>query len=408
MTINLDVLTVIGTVIVLAYLGSKGLSRLGLPQVVGFILVGAVLGPSFLNIVPLSLTKELSFISEIALGLIGFEMGSHLRINKLCRMGKTIILILFGEALGAFILVAGGVYLLTGSNYTSLMFGVLATATAPAATVDVLAEYRAEGPMTTTLLAVIGLDDALALLLFSLVSSISAILLSGSGKLNWLEFIRFPIQEIIGAAIIGLVLGLVMQWILEGLKKQEHALCAFIIGSIFIAAGLATSIGASLILATMTMGVVITNFKVDNSQFARCVVERVGPLIYILFFVLVGARLQISLLPQMGLLGLMFILLRSIGKIGGAWLGGKVGKAEPQVRDNLGFGLLSQAGVAVGLALSIAGRFDSYGEAGVQLGKLVINVITATTFIVQIIGPIMVKFAIFRAGENGKAAPEEL
>ncbi|MCK5793735.1 MAG: hypothetical protein KAH12_03455, partial [Anaerolineales bacterium] len=111
----------------------------------------------------------------------------------------------------------------------------------------------------------------------------------------------------------------------------------------------------------------------------------------------------VSLLPQMGLLGLVYILLRSIGKFGGAWLGGWAGKAQPQVRDNLGFGLLSQAGVAVGLAFSIAGRFDSYGEAGVQLGNLVINVITITTFVVQIIGPIMVKFAVFRAGEDGKA-----
>ncbi len=402
MAFNLDILAIIGIVIVLAYLGSKGLSRLGVPQVVGFILVGVVLGSSFLNIIPLSLTKELGFVSEIALGLIGFEMGSLLHVNELRRMGRTIILILIGEAFGAFILVAGGIYLLTGSDYTSLVFGALATATAPAATVDVLAEYRAKGPLTTTLLAVVGLDDALALLLFSLASTISAMLLSGSGKITWLEIIKFPLQEIIGAAVIGMVLGLAMQWILERLKKQEHALCAFIIGSVFLAAGLANSVGASLILTTMTMGIAITNFQVDNSQFARCVVERVGPLIYILFFVLVGARLQVSLLPQMGLLGLMYIMLRSTGKFGGAWLGGWLGKAQVQVRDNLGFGLLSQAGVAVGLALSIAGRFDSYGEAGVQLGNLVINVITATTFIVQIIGPIMVKFAVFRAGENGK------
>ncbi|MCD6424197.1 MAG: cation:proton antiporter, partial [Anaerolineales bacterium] len=252
MALNLDVLTIIGIVIVLAYLGSKGLSRLGLPQVVGFILVGVFLGSSFLNIIPLSMTKELGFFSEIALGLIGFEMGSHLHIDELLSEGRTILLILIGEALGAFFLVAGGVYLLTGSDYTSLVFGALATATAPAATVDVLAEYRAKGPLTTTLLAVVGLDDAIALLLFSLTSTIAAFLLSGSEHISWLEIIKLPLREIFGAVVIGLVVGVVMHWILERLKKKEHALCAFIVGMIFLAAGMANSIGSSLILTTMT------------------------------------------------------------------------------------------------------------------------------------------------------------
>ncbi len=403
MTLSLDILTIIGTVIVLAYLGSKWLSRWGFPQVVGFILVGVVLGSSFLNFIPLSLTKELGFISEIALGLIGFEMGSRLHIEELLNEGKTILLILIGEALGAFFLVSAGVYLLTGSDYTSLIFGALATATAPAATVDVLSEYRAKGPLTTTLLAVVGLDDALALLLFSIVSTVATILLVGSDQFAWLEIISLPLLEILGAVILGTIFGIGLNWALERLKQKEHGLCAFIVGTILLTAGLADSFGASLILTTMTMGIFIANYRTDNSQYAQCVVERIGPLIYIMFFVLMGARLQVSLLPQMGLLGLLYILLRSTGKFGGAWLGGVIGKAQPQVRENLGFGLLSQAGVAVGLAYSIAGRFDSYGDAGVQLGNLVINVITITTFVVQIVGPIMVKQAIFRSGEAGKA-----
>jgi NhaP-type Na+/H+ or K+/H+ antiporter len=316
-------------------------------------------------------------------------------------MGRTIIFILIGEAFGAFLLVAGGVYWLTGSDYTALVFGALAAATAPAATVDVLAEYRAKGSLTTTLLAVVGLDDALALLLFSVAAAIAEVLLARTGKISLVQMVELPLQEIGGALLIGVGIGLPLQWMLDRLTKRGHAVCAFIIGTVLLVAGLANSFGASLILAVMTMGIVVTNFGDDNSQYARCAVERVGPIAYILFFVLVGARLQISLLPQMGLLGIVYILLRSTGKFGGAWLGGWLGRAEPRVRDNLGFGLLSQAGVAIGLALSIAGRFDAYGEAGVALGHLVINVITATTFVVQVIGPIMVKFAITRAGEIG-------
>lgn len=157
----------------------------------------------------------------------------------------------------------------------------------------------------------------------------------------------------------------------------------------------------------MTMGIVVTNVQSDNSRYVSYVIGRVGPLAYTLFFALVGARLQISLLPQMGVLGLVYLFLRTVGKYGGAWLGGTIGQAPAAVRDNLGLGLLSQAGVAVGLALSVAGRFDVYGEAGARAGSMVINVITATTFVVQIVGPLMVKQAVTRAGEVGLATPAE-
>jgi Kef-type K+ transport system membrane component KefB len=172
-------------------------------------------------------------------------------------------------------------------------------------------------------------------------------------------------------------------------------------------AGLANSVGVSLILALMTMGVVVANVRGDNSDYVRRVVERLGPLIYMLFFALVGARMQVRLLPAMGLLGICYLLLRSAGKLGGAWLGGWLGHAQQRVRNYLGLGLLSQAGVAIGLSLSIAHRFEQYGAAGVELGTTAINVITATTFVVQVIGPVSLKFAIARAGEMGKAVPLE-
>jgi len=407
--IELDILSIIGLLIVTAYLGSKVVQRAGIPQVVGFILVGLLLGTSFLNIVPLELTYELEFISEIALGLIGFEIGSHLRLKELRRMGRMILLIVLGESLGTFLLVAAGVYVLTGSNYTALIFGALAAATAPAATVDVLAEYRAEGPLTTTILAVVGLDDVIALLLFSFAAAIAESLLAQTGGLPWQQMLILPLQEIGSALLIGIGIGVPFQWLLDHLKGR-HAVYAYIVGTVLLVAGLANSFHASLILATMTMGIVVTNVKSDNSQYVRCVVERVGPLAYTLFFALVGARLQVSLLPQMGLMGLFYIFLRTTGKLGGSWLGGWLGRAPRVIRDNLGLGLLSQAGVAIGLALSIANRFDVYGEVGAQLGDMVISVITATTFVVQIIGPIMVKLAITRAGEvgRGRAAENDL
>jgi Kef-type K+ transport system membrane component KefB len=175
------------------------------------------------------------------------------------------------------------------------------------------------------------------------------------------------------------------------------------IGFVLLAVGLSQVFGFSLILTTMVLGMVIVNRCADHGRHIRYTIEQAGPVIYVLFFTLVGARFQISLLPTMGLLGLAYIALRSSGKFFGAWLGGKVGRAEPAVRNNLGLGLLSQAGVAIGLALDAASRFSVHGPEGQALGFLVINVITATTFVVQIVGPICVKLAISRAGEIGQA-----
>lgn len=147
---------------------------------------------------------------------------------------------------------------------------------------------------------------------------------------------------------------------------------------------------------------VVVNRSPEQGKHIRLTIEQAGPVIYVLFFALVGARFQVKLLPTMGLLGVAYVLLRSHGKLVGAWLGGTFGGADPAVRNNLGFGLLSQAGVAIGLALASADRFSAYGEEGESLGYLIINVITVTTFVVQIIGPFFVKFAIGRAGEIGR------
>lgn len=400
-----NILAVIGLIIAVSFLGSKLFQRFGIPQVVGFIVVGVLLGPSLLNIVPLELSDQLLFISEIALGLIGFDIGSHLLFGELRRLGRSILFILLFEAIGTFILVTLGIYALTQSFYTALIFGALASATAPAATVDVLAEYDAKGPLTTTLLAVVGMDDALALLLFSVTAAFAESLLAHSGPPSVLQILELPLIEIGGSVVLGVGLGLLLDQIMCRMKVQHDAM-AISIGFVFLAVGLSEAFGFSLILTTMILGMVVVNRCPEHGRHIRYTIEQAGPVIYVLFFTLVGARFQVSLLPSMGLLGVAYVLLRSGGKYFGAWLGGTVGGAEPAVRNNLGLGLLSQAGVAIGLALSSAKRFSAYGEEGQALGALIINVITATTFVVQIVGPICVKFAISRAGEIGQATLE--
>ncbi len=398
-------LVIIGLLISVSFLGSKIFQRLGIPQVVGFIVIGVALGPSLVNIVPAELGEELIFISQIALGLIGFDMGSHLLFSELRKLGRSIIFILFFEAFGAFVLVTAGVYAITQAWHTALIFGAVSSATAPAATVDVLAEYDAKGPLTTTLLAVVGLDDALSLLLFSVIAALMECIMAQSGAPSLLTMAGLPLIEIGGSVVLGVAMGTLLDFIMHRMKRRHDAM-AISIGFVFVCVGLSQASGFSLILTTMIMGAVVVNRYPEHGRHIRFTIEQAGPVIYVLFFTLVGARFQIGLLPTMGLLGMAYVLLRSTGKFVGAWLGGNLGGAQPAVRDNLGLGLLSQAGVAIGLALASADRFCVYGEEGELLGNLVLSVITATTFVVQIIGPIGVKFAISRAGEIGRARLE--
>jgi len=398
-----NIVTIIGLLVAVTFLGSKLFQRLGIPQVVGFIVMGVLLGTSFLNIVPLELVEELTFVSEIALGLIGFDMGSHLLLGELRKLGRSILFILLFESFSTFLLVTTGIYALTRSWHTALIFGALSSATAPAATVDVLAEYDAKGPLTTSLLAVVGADDAVSLLLFSLVAAWTETLLTGSSTPSLLQVLELPLIEIGGSILLGLTAGLLLNLIMHRMKSHHDAM-AVSVGFVLLCVGLSEALGFSLILTTMIMGMTVVNRSPGHGQHIRFTIEQAGPVIYVLFFALVGARFQISLLPTMGMLGITYILLRSAGKFFGAWLGGTVSGAEPAVRDNLGLGLLSQAGVAIGLAMASYNRFCRCGEEGQVLGTMIISVITATTFVVQLVGPMGVKFAIGRAGEIGQAS----
>lgn len=405
---QLDVLALIGVTIAAAFLIGQFFHRFGLPSVVGFIVAGVVLGPSLLNVIPGDLNRNLNFITEIALGLIGFEMGGHLRFDELRKMGRSISLIVLFEAFGAFLLVGAGVYLITRSLPAALIFGALASATAPAATVEVLSEYRAKGPLTTTLLAVIGIDDAISLLMFAITAALVGPLLDAGQTVSIAQMVELPLYEIGGSILVGMVFGIVLNQMMRRfhLLASEHDVIVIPIGIVFICSGLALALDLSLILTNMVLGLYLINRDPSNGQHIRSTIERAGPVIYVLFFALAGARLHISTLPAMGVLGLAYILLRTTGKYFGSLAGGTLGGAVPAVRNNLGLALLTQGGVAIGLALASQTRFAELGPEGEALGNLVLTVITATTLVVEIVGPIGVKVAITRAGEIGNAGHE--
>lgn len=398
----MNVLLLAGVAILFGLLGGEGIKKIKTPQVVGFIVMGVILGPSLFNFIKTADVESVNMISSFTLGVIGFGIGQELKLSSLRKLGKSIISIVVFEALGAFLLVGIGVALLTKSVATGLIFGALASATAPAATVDVLYEYKSKGPLTQTLLAVVGIDDAIALILYGFASSLAKSILKGSGGISLYDVLVQPLVEIGGSILVGTIIGLAFSYIARKVQNQNK-IFTITIGTILLSCGVANLLHLSLILTNMTLGIVLVNFAPFSSRRIANVMNGFTAPLYIFFFSLVGARLNIGMLPHIGLIGILYIILRSGGKFAGTFFGAKISNAEDSVKKYLGFALFSQAGVAIGLAISASHELVKFGPAGEHLGSMAINIIAATTFIVQIIGPPFVKFAIVKAKEVGKA-----
>ena len=393
----MDLLLLIGITIALGFMGGKLSNKLKFPAVIGYIIIGIFLGPSLFGIFDLGLLNRMGMISDFALGLIAFSIGNELRWGILKKFGGKITTILFVQAIATFILVAFGVYLLTQDVALSLILGALGVATAPAGTFVVLREYKAKGPLTNTLLAIVGLDDGVAIIIYGFASALAKLSISGKERITLQNTFQGPLIEIGGAVVIGIILGIALSYVARKLHERSELLTISLV-AILICTGLSNIFHFSSILANLVLGITTANISLLTGKRIFGVLEGIAYPIYIAFFVLAGAHLQVGLLPKMGLLGLVYILMRAFGKIGGASLGAYVSKAEMNMRKYLGFGLLSQAGVAIGLAMVVQREFGLYGE----LAAVTITTITATTIIMEIVGPVGVKYAITKAGEIGQ------
>lgn len=396
----MDALFFVGIAIFCGFMAGRLSNRLKFPAVVGYLVAGLILGPSFLNIFNLQLLDNLGVFNDVALALVAFVIGSQMRLGVLRRMGKGIITIILSESLGAFLLVFAGVYFLTHKLHLALIFGAMAPASAPAGTAVVLQEYKAKGPLTNALYAVVGLDDGLAIMIYAFAATLAKLSITGATE-SFLHILKGPVVEIIGAIVLGGILGIGLGYFIRKIRDKKEVL-AISLAVVFICAGIANYFRFSLILANLSLGIVFANLYLAASRRTIETIDFISLPVYAIFFVIAGAHLQISLLPAMGLLGLIYIICRSLGLIGGAFFGATASKSEPVIRKYLGLGILSQAGVAIGLAIMATREFSSLGAAGKDLTILVINTIAATTIVFEIIGPIATKFAIRRAGEIGK------
>jgi len=393
----MNIILLLGLVLVAALAAGRFGGRFGIPQVVGYILIGLLFGDSGLHLFPSSLVDAFAPLVNIALAMIGFMVGGELKYDIFRRYGWQFLVILLCEGILAMVMVASLVWFWTGNAAVAILLGALSSATAPAATVDVLWQYRSRGPVTTTILAIVALDDGLALILFGFAYAVAEALFAG-GSFAVGTVLLDPLRQIVGSLALGCGAGYVLDRVLASIKRQEDRL-VMNLGGLLLAAGIAVFFDLSLIMVAMAAGIWLVNAPGNRNEKSFETVKDFAPPIYTLFFVLVGARLRVDLLPQLGGIGLLYVLGRTTGKWGGAYLGARLSGAAATVRKYLGLALFSQAGVALGLALHVYQHFSKLGAAGRELGSVVINVIAVTTFIVQVIGPPAVKLAITKAGE---------
>lgn len=409
--------TLVGAMLIVCYYVGKLVKRTSLPSLIGYMLVGAVFGPSFKS-VGLELFTEpvldsLSFVTQIALGFVAFSIGCELSMKTLKRLGTGIIWIIFSESFMAFFLVTGLIYALTRDLPMALIFGSMAPASAPAGTVAIIQEYKAKGSLTQALYAVVGFDDGLAIIIFGFAAALAKSLLMaeapGHVSEGFFQMLKAPTVEIILSIVVGTVLGFVMAQLVRFIKNSRDMLIV-VFGIITLGTGLSMYWHLSLILTNMVIGFFLINTRREALVHkATAPLLDIMPLIFVLFFCLAGAHLELSVLPSLGLLGITYILGRSAGLIGGARLGAVFGHVEEKIKKYVGLGILSQAGVAIGLALIVNAEFSELGNVnaegithGALIGTTVITTITATCIIFEIIGPILAKYALGKAGELNK------
>ncbi|EFK10073.1 universal stress family protein [delta proteobacterium NaphS2] len=376
-----------------------------LPSVTGYILAGVLLGPSALNLVSEeTITEKLGHFTQIALMLIAFGIGEHLEISRLKRSLKSVGLIGISETSGAFLFVMLGTFFVarvsgvgesgrTLQDYAvlALLFGAVSVATAPAATLHVMREMKAAGPLTTTLMAIVAVDDGLAIIFFGIAMS-AARQIVGAGGGSMAVAIISSMTEIVASLMLGIITGLIIDFVIHRLNRLDEVLTVGL--SLLLLCGETARLAHfSPLLAGMAVGFTIVNRDRRDVRLFR-VINRFEPPIYVLFFTLAGAHLDLSALIIAGWVGLVYFLLRALGKLAGCSFGGRLAAAPEKVVRYLGLALIPQAGVAIGLIFLIRGDavLGSYAS-------IIIPVVLGSVVLSELTGPVCARIAVEKAGE---------
>ncbi len=398
---DMNLILAIGIMIIVGFFGGLATEKLKFPRITGYIIIGILLSPSLLNIISAATIKNLDIITDIALGIIAFLIGGSLRLESLRKLGRSIAWITPFQSLGAWLLVTLllaflSPLILTIPNATffqtyfpmAFIIGAISCATAPAAIIAIINGYRAKGPLTTTLLAVVALDDAIAVIAFALALGICQPLVNG-GNISFYQMLGVPFLHIVESIAIGIFFGFALTYIAKLVRTRE-LLLVVVFGMIMLCIGVTNLLGISAILASMVAGFIVANKARESGMILA--VEGIEDVIFAMFFVLAGLHFDLGVIKTAGILALLIVLGRFSGKYFGARAGAIISHAQGTVKKYLGLALLPKAGVTIGLALLAKSAFPSFGA-------IMVNAILASVIINELIAPPLTKYAIFKAGE---------
>ena len=370
-------------------LATRAAKKAHLPNVTGYLVAGLLIGPFVFKLIPSDSLEGLSLLSTIALGFIAFSIGGEFKLSNIRAVGKSAIIITFTQAFGAVVLVDLALWAFGFDVPLAITLGAIATATAPAATLMVVRQYKAKGPLTNTLLPVVAMDDAIGLMVFSISLAIAKALSSGQAVTSQTMLIE-PLVEIGLSLLVGAGIGFLSSLAMRFFHSKGNKL-SISIASVLLGVALAKSYHLSDLLLCMAIGATMVNLREDSTELMG-LAEAWTPPLFMLFFVISGAELNIAVLPSVGVLGLIYILVRSLGKCLGASIGARIVKAPKAIQKYLGITLLPQAGVAIGMAQLVTTALPKYG-ATIQA------VVLCATLIYELFGPVATKIALTRAGE---------
>lgn len=392
-------LTSIGLILLLALMAGHLAKLIRIPEVTGYIVIGIALGPSVLGWLSHENLAALGVLSEVALGLILFSVGSVFEVSLFRRIGRQVFFITLVESTLAGSLVAGGAAWLGQPWPVALLLGAIATATAPASTLMVVRECDSAGPLTDTLLGIIAVNNLMCICLYGLVAAgidLATVEGASTGDLLYRSAFWF-VWEIVGSAALGYLVGL----LLAGWSSHVHEsgeMLILLAGSILFCVGVSRAINLSPLVTSLAVGATMVNVA-DRSRHLFGALSNTDPPFYAIFFVIAGAELDVARVPAMGLLGIVYIVGRAGGKFAGARFSAGRLRLPETVRQFLGFALQAQAGLAVGLTLGVNNRYPEYAP-------IITTVVLASVAVFEMVGPASTRFALLRAGEAGRARPD--
>lgn len=380
----------VGVLLIFGFLLGKVFRKYGFTEVLAYIIVGIIIGPILHIHAPSQLN---SIVTDVTLAFVAYTVGLSFSFSFLKRMGKKVIIILIVEGVLTTLVVGIGVYIFTKDLILTIILASLAPATAPAGTVAVLRDMKAKGSLTNVIVAVVGLDDALAILIFSIGLTFAKTLLGL--QVDVLMSILIPLKEIFGAIFLGIAIGLIISYLAKKTNLSSDNIFVICVSSIILCWGIAELFEVSAILACMVLGTTIINSNVHIGKLSNSFIDEIETPLFILFFSLIGMEVDFFNFVIVYPIVVIYIISRTLGKIFGSGIGAYISKSEQKIKKFLGMALLNQAGVAVGLAFLVSQELSGY-----EISHLVIIIMALTTALFQLVAPLGVQFSIKHSGES--------